>query len=94
MMLPDPKHLQQNLLFYVIYYFCQCGRENLYEMTTDTFRLVTELDDTEYVIQDTDEMDKNHGFEDTNKTKEGKMFATGCKFKFCKFLIWVKNLLI
>ena len=29
---PDPKKLQQNLLFFVIYYFCRWGCENLYDM--------------------------------------------------------------
>ena len=77
---PDPRHLQQNMIFYIIYFFCRRGQENLYEMTKDTFKLITENDGTEYIIQDSDEIDKNHGFEDSTKTKEGRMYATGCKY--------------
>ena len=29
---PDPKCLQQNMIFYIIYFFCRRGRENLYDM--------------------------------------------------------------
>ena len=85
---PDPRHLQQNMIFYVIYFFCRRGRENLYPMTKETFKLVTNPDGSEYVIQQTDEIDKNHGIEDTHKTKEGKMYATGCKYEIqiCKSL--------
>ena len=27
---PEPRKLQQQMIFYIIYYFCRCGRENLY----------------------------------------------------------------
>ena len=30
---PDPRCLQENLIFNIIYYFCHWGRENLYSMT-------------------------------------------------------------
>ena len=30
---PNPKKIQQCLIFYIIYFFCQRGRENLYPMT-------------------------------------------------------------
>ena len=30
---PNPRKLQQCLLFYIIYFFCRRGRENLYTMT-------------------------------------------------------------
>ena len=35
---PDPKCLQKHLLFYIIYYFCRRGRENLYTMTKETIQ--------------------------------------------------------
>ena len=79
---PDPRRLQQNLIFYVIYFFCRRGRENLYTMTRDTFEIIIEPDGTEYVIQKSDEIDKNHGIEDTEKTKQGRMYATKCKYPF------------
>ena len=78
-MLPEPRRLQQNIIFYVIYFFCRRGRENLYSMTKETFRIVVEHDGTEYIIQDLDEMDKNHGLAETEKNKEGRMYATNGK---------------
>ena len=77
---PDPKHLQQNILFYIIYFFCRRGRENLYSMTKETFKLVVQPDGTEYYIQDIDEMDKNHGADDPHMSNTGKMYATNSKF--------------
>ena len=78
---PDPRYLQQNMIFYIIYFFCHRGRENVNAMTKNTFRLITESDGTQCVIQESDKIDKNHGFDDTNKTKEGRMYATGHKYK-------------
>ena len=73
---PDPRRLQQQLLFYIIYFFCRRGQENLYQMTKETFELIVEHDGTQYVIQKIDEMDKNHGIEDTEKTSDdGRMYA-------------------
>ena len=77
---PDPKRLQQNMLFYIIYFFCRRGRENLYSMTKATFKLIVEPDGTEYFIQDIDEIDKNHTADDANKTNKGRMFVTNSKF--------------
>ena len=77
---PDPQRLQQNMLFYIVYFFCQRGRENLYSMKKDTFKHVVEADGTEYFMQEVDEMDKNHGPDHTSKTNEGRMYATNSKF--------------
>ena len=73
---PDPKHLQQTMIFYIIYYFCRRGCENLYEMKIDTFQIYIEPDGTEYVYQAVDEMDKNHGIQDTDNTNNERMYAT------------------
>ena len=73
---PDPKCLQQNIIFYIIYFFCRRGRENLYDMKKNTFQVVVDPDGTEYVIQAIDEMDKNHGIEDTDNSNKGRMYAT------------------
>ena len=73
---PDPRRLQQNLVFYIIYFFCQRGHENLYTMKKSTFKIVTEPDGTEYVMQEMDEIDKNHGYDDDTRTNEGRMYAT------------------
>ena len=77
--LPSPRKLQQNIIFYILYFFCRRGRENLHSMKTTTFRYICEPDGTEYFIQETDEMDKNHGIYDQNKTNEGRIYATGGK---------------
>ena len=72
---PDPRRLQQTMIFYIIYYYCRRGRENLYEMTKDTFKLVTQPDGVQYLIQDIDEMDKNHGPDDYDKSNDGRMYS-------------------
>ena len=73
---PDPRCLQQNIIFYIIYFFCRHGRENLYDMKKNTFKVIIEPDGTEYVVQSIDEMDKNHGIEDTDKSNRGRLYAT------------------
>ena len=78
---PDPKRLQQNLIFYIIYFFCRRGRENLYTMKRNNFKIVVQPDRLEYVAQDSDEIDKNHNYDDAYKTNEGRMYATGCEYK-------------
>ena len=77
---PDPWCLQQNMMFYIIYYFCRRGRENLYSMTKKTFRVVCKPDGRECVIQNTDKLDKNHSPDDDSMSNEGRMYATNGKF--------------
>ena len=72
---PDPKRLQKHLLFYIVYYFCRRGRENLYTMTKETFKKIVEEDRTEYLIQAIDELDKNHGPDDPSATNQGRMYG-------------------
>ena len=72
---PDPKRLHRHMLFYIVYFFCRRGRENLYTMTQDTFKMITEPDGTQYIIQNIDEADKNHGPDDTTATNEGRMYG-------------------
>ena len=79
MNMPDPKKLQCNLLFYIVYFFCRRGRENLYDMKKNTFRVVVEPDGSEYVIQNIDKADKKHGPDDSNPTNEGRMYGDPCK---------------
>ena len=80
----SPKKLQQNMIFFVLYFFCRRGRENLYEMTLDTFELLTEYDGTQYVKQSKEECDKNHGPDD-GPSNEGKMYEIPGNFKICLF---------
>ena len=78
---PDPKRLQMNIIFYIIYYFCRRGRENLYMMNKSTFRVVVQPDGTEFVEKAVDELDKNHGPDDDEMTNRGKMYATNGKLQ-------------
>ena len=76
---PDPRRLQQQVIFYIIYFFCRRGRENLYQMRKNTFKIVVDPDGTEYLIQDIDELDKNHGPDDHDKTNDGRMYGNNHK---------------
>ena len=79
---PDPRRLQQQVIFYIIYFFCRRDWKNLYQMKKNTFKLVIEPDGTEYLIQDIDKLDKNHGPDDTEKTNDGRMYTNNCKFYY------------
>lgn len=71
---PDPKRVQKCAIFYIIYWFCRRGRENLYEMTTSTFEIGTEADGKQFVFQAIDEQDKNHGLDNPLPAKQGRMY--------------------
>lgn len=71
---PNPRKLQKCVLFYIIYFFCRRGRENIYDMTIDTFQVATEFDGVQYVYQAIDEQDKNHGIETNDPAKQGRMY--------------------
>ncbi len=83
---PDPKLLQQNILFNVIYFFVCRGRENLHSMTKDWFRVVTDPNTQQkYIEQCHDELDKNHGPQYTGITNEGRMYEQKGQFSFFWF---------
>ena len=71
---PDPRKLRECVLFYLMYFFCHRGQENLHEMTKDTFSLVTDYDGQQYVQQEVDEKDKNHGISDHEKANQARMY--------------------
>ena len=71
---PNPSILQRNLIFNIIYYLCRRGQENLYEITEDLFKVITQNDGSKYVMQVRDELDKNHQENDHNLTNQGKMY--------------------
>ena len=71
---PSPQILQQCMQFYIMYFFCHRGQENLYEMTQDHFKVHVEPDGTCHVYQNIDEKDKNHGIYDTEATNQGHMY--------------------
>ena len=56
---PDPYRLRETVMFYIIYFFCRRGQENLYKMKKNHF--VLRFDNGErYIEQNVDELDKNH----------------------------------
>ena len=48
-------------------------------MLVSTFCIQTNPDNTQFVMQSINEMDTNHGVEDTPKTNKGIMYPTGGK---------------
>ena len=74
---PNPRKLQQCFVFNVIHYFCRRGRENLYNMTADTFAIETDnISGRRYVYQAVDEFDKNHGVDTMTRANEARMYET------------------
>lgn len=71
-----PKGLQQKAWLDIMLYRIRRGRENLREMTKNTFQIEVDASGKRYVIQTTDEMDKNHRENcDRNATiGEGRMY--------------------
>ena len=79
---PNPKKLQQCVLFYTIYFFCRHGHENLYDMTINTFEIGIDPDGTEYVFQAIDEMDKNHRADSTDQANQARIYPKPGTFTF------------
>ena len=71
---PEPKKLQQCVLFYIIYFFCRRGRENLYQMNLQTFETACDPDGTQYIFQSLDELDKNHQADCTEPANQGRIY--------------------
>ena len=71
---PNPKVLQQTVLFYILYYFCRRRQENLYSMKQNTFEIEVEPDGTRYIYQAVDEKDKNHSSKDMSPTNQARMY--------------------
>ena len=90
---PNPRKLQEVMLFNVIFYLCRRGRENLRPMTKSTFQVAfDETSRREYIFQAEDELDKNHQEQDTSIANEGRIyelpgkinnFSTGRSSKNC-----------
>ena len=78
---PNPKILRQCVMFNIIYYLCQRGQENLYDMTDDFFEIEVEPTGERYVHQVRDELDKNHHESTTQIPNQGWMYEVeGEKF--------------
>ena len=70
---PDPRILQKNVLFNIIYYLCRRVQENIYGMTKDWFEVVVEPSGNRCVHQIRDELDKNHRENDRENPNQGRM---------------------
>jgi hypothetical protein len=72
-----PVGLQKKVWFEIILYLCKRGRENQREMRKDTFVVACDASGREFVCQDIDESDKNHGASDTpdDTIGEARMYA-------------------
>ena len=72
---PNPKKLQELVLFNIIFYGGRRGRENLRQMTKETFQIKKDHDGREYIIQVIKECDKNHREGDTSESNEARIYA-------------------
>ena len=71
---PDPKLLQRNVIFNILYFFVRRGRENLHMMKKNWFKISLDPEnDTRFLEQVQDKLDKNHGPKDTNLMKAACM---------------------
>ena len=77
---PNPRCLQKCVLVYIPYFLCRRGRENLYYMDVNTFKVNTDPDDRRYVEQIKDEQDKNHGIDTDTPANEGRMYENSGKY--------------
>ena len=75
---PDPKKLQHCVLFYIIF-FCHRGRENIYGMQVNTFNLYIDSNGKQFVYQDIQESDKNHGTDYREPANQGRMYENPSK---------------
>ena len=73
---PKPYILQHTVQFYLMYFFCRRGQENLYDLTKDHFKVIAEPEGTQYVIQ---------------MANQGKMYADPSEYNHFARLILLKN---
>ena len=56
-----PGSLQKKVFFEVVFYLCRRGRENLRQLTKESFKINHDDDGRRYITLDKDELTKNHG---------------------------------
>ena len=76
---PDPRKIQRCVIFDTIYFFCHHGRENLYTMTWDQFKISFDSNGHHYVYQAIDEFNKNHRIDDTDPANQARMYEQASK---------------
>ena len=71
---PNGRHLQELILFNIIYFMGRRGRENLRQMSKKTFKISCDADGRRYIHQVISEHDKNHTELDTNQGNEARIY--------------------
>ena len=71
---PNPKLLQEIVLFNVIYYGGRRGRENLRYMTKKTSEIARDADGHQYIHQIVKEFDKNHKEDNLSENNEACIY--------------------
>ena len=72
---PNPKLLQEMVLFNIIYFGGRRGRENLRLMTKDTFTVKCDHDGRENIQQIVKECDKNHQEDNFSESNSAHIYA-------------------
>ena len=70
---PNAYVLRDTIMFYIIYFFCRQGQENLYTMEKEHFAIKFD-NGTRYLIQNVDEQDKNHRENCDKPPNQGRMY--------------------
>ena len=78
---PNPRNIQEIVLFNIIYYMGRRGHENLRYMTKDTFALAKDSNGRRYIHQVKKELDKNHKEDDFQPNNEARIYEVPGKFK-------------
>lgn len=82
----SPKKLQEAVMFFLMYFTCCRGRENIHSMTPNSYEVKTDENSMKYVIQSTDELDKNHQWDSTTPANEAKMYEQQGKLWSANYL--------
>ena len=77
------RHLQEIVLFNIIYFIRRRGRENLRLMTKNTFKVSIDPKERKYIHQVTSEHDKNHTENNSDKDNEARIYEQ--KGEHCYF---------
>ena len=71
----NASNLQEIIIFYILFYMCRRGRENLRPMQKGTFAVATDPEvNKRYIYQAIDEADKNHKRHGTKIANQGKVY--------------------
>lgn len=72
----NPRELQLKVWFFLQYFFCRRGRENMDSKLKTDITILKNSCGREYIIQQKDEGNKNHTYKDNDATIGGRIYAT------------------